>query len=596
MKHYLVIFKPDGQKVFIHGGATIFEAAGRAGIILNSVCGGKGTCGKCVVYLENEDRQVLACEYKVERDLVVNVPQTSRLFPQRILAEGISMGIELSPMISKEFLAELADNAEDVVLALSSAGTYHIHGLNNEAKRQFESICERSDLTAVLHLLPKCENAGGATNCWEVIALEAGDTRKQLFGVAVDIGTTTVVAKLIDMSSGLRMATAAQSNPQIQYGDDVISRISYAENETGRNTLHKTIIECVDSLIGQLCQKAQVNRNDIYEVVAAGNTTMNHLFLGFPVKQLGQAPYKAYSVDAHDRAAAELGISISSFANVHTISNIAGFVGSDTVAVGLAVGMDSMEKMTLTIDIGTNGELILGTKDRMYAASCAAGPAMEGARISQGSRAMPGAIERVVLTDGDIDVDVIGGCQARSICGSGLVDAVAVLLDLSVIDQTGRFLERNQLEGNLPDAVLSRVVQQSGEPGFVITWDNDKPAVTLTQRDVRETQLAKAAIRAGTKLLQKKLGLQDSDIEQILLAGAFGNYIQRESALRIGLLPNVELEKIHFVGNAASTGAEMALLSAECRQMAVELARKIEYVEIAHEADFQMVFADSLMF
>jgi uncharacterized 2Fe-2S/4Fe-4S cluster protein (DUF4445 family) len=596
MKHYLVIFKPDGQKVFIHGGATIFEAAGQAGIILNSVCGGKGTCGKCIVNLESEDREVLACEYKVDRDVIVTVPQTSRLFPQQILAEGVSKKIELSSMIRKQFLPGQAENTADFVVALNRDEISHIHDLNKEATSQFESVCKHGNVTAVLRRLPKCENAEETTTCWEPIAVEPGDTTKNMFGVAVDIGTTTVVAKLIDMSNGLRMATVAQSNPQIQYGDDVISRISYAESETGHNALHKTIVECVDSLTARLCEKSQVSRENVYELVAAGNTTMNHLFLGFPVKQLGQAPYKAYSVDAHDRNAAELGITISSCANVHTISNIAGFVGSDTVAVGLAVGMDSMEKMTLTIDIGTNGELILGTKNKMYAASCAAGPALEGARISRGSRAMPGAIERVVLTDGDIDLDVIGACPAQSICGSGLVDAVAVLLDFGVIDQTGRFVERDQLEGKVPDAVLSRLLEQAGKPEFVLAWDKDKPAVTLTQKDIRETQLAKAAIRVGIRLLQKKMGLEDSDIEQILLAGAFGNYIQRESARRIGLLPNIELEKIHFVGNAASVGAEMVLLSGKCRKMAAELARKIEYVEIAHESEFQMVFADSLLF
>ena len=596
MKHYTVTFKPDGRQVFIHAGATIAEAAGQAGIILNSVCGGKGTCGKCVVHLEDRNRKVLACQYQLNEDLVVVIPQASRFSPQQILAEGITTGVELAPMIQKVVLTEPTDNLDNFLSALNTDGSRHFHALNTETKSQLETLCNRDKVTSVLYQLPKCENAQNAENCWEVITVEIGDTSKQLFGIAVDIGTTTVVAKLIDTTNGLCVAVAAQSNPQIKYGDDVISRISYAENDSGRNTLHKTIVECINSLIDQLCKEAQISRSSIYEVVAAGNTTMNHLFLGFPVKQLGQAPYEAYSTEPHDRKAAELGIDINSCGNVHTIPNIAGFVGADTVAVGLAVGMDSTEKMTLAIDIGTNGELILGTKDRMYAASCAAGPAMEGARIKQGSRAMPGAIERVVFADGDVDVDVIGGCPANSICGSGLIDAVAILLNLGIIDQTGRFVERSQLEAKLPDTVLSRIIEQGDEPGFVLAGQNSKPAVILTQRDVRETQLAKAAIRAGTKLLQKKLGLQDSDIEQILLAGAFGNYIQRESALRIGLLPDIELEKIHFVGNAASTGAEMVLLSAECRQIAAKLARKIEYVEIAHETDFQMVFAESLLF
>jgi uncharacterized 2Fe-2S/4Fe-4S cluster protein (DUF4445 family) len=257
--------------------------------------------------------------------------------------------------------------------------------------------------------------------------------------------------------------------------------------------------------------------------------------------------------------------------------------------------------MTLVVDIGTNGELILGTKEAMFAASCAAGPALEGARISQGSRAVAGAIERVLVNNDDIDLDIIGtegGAFARTICGSGLIDAVAVLLDMGLIDETGRFVEKDELTGKLSDDILGRLIEQDGQGAFVLahnTGNNNEPVI-LTQKDIRETQLAKAAIRAGIILLQKKIGINDEDIEQVLLAGAFGNYIRRESAKRIGLLPDVELEKIHFVGNAASTGAEMVLLSSECRELAAEIVKKIEYVEIANQAEFQDVFAESLMF
>jgi uncharacterized 2Fe-2S/4Fe-4S cluster protein (DUF4445 family) len=329
-----------------------------------------------------------------------------------------------------------------------------------------------------------------------------------------------------------------------------------------------------------------------------GNTTMSHIFLGLPISQLGQAPYKAHSLDAHDVCPEKLGLNINPAGNIHTVENIAGFVGSDTTAVTLATDIDLADEMTLIVDIGTNGEIVLGTKDKLYSASCAAGPALEGARITCGSRACDGAIEAVVTNEDDIDLDVIGNTPPHSICGSGLIDAVAVMLDLGIINATGRFVEPKTLEHKLPPAILSRIVEQDGEPAFILAQaanSNEQP-VFLSQKDIRQMQLAKGAIRAGVKLLQQKIGLEDYDVKRIFLAGAFGNYIRRQSALRIGLLPTVEVERIHFVGNAAAAGAQMVLLSKQCRDKAGQLARKIEYVEIAHEPGFQDVYADSMLF
>jgi uncharacterized 2Fe-2S/4Fe-4S cluster protein (DUF4445 family) len=547
MDHFRVLFKPDNKSIVIHAGATVLEAAAQAGIILNTTCGGKGTCKKCVVKLLPQDKDIFACQHRIQGDLEVMVPVTSRFFEQKILAHGTNRDIELSPAISKKF----SDN---------------------------KTVVYR-DGTA--------------------IAVETGDTTGAIYGVAVDIGTTTVVAKLIDLTNGQVQATAASGNPQITYGDDVISRIAYGQTEEGLAELHDVIVYCVNMLIKELCVQAHVAAEHIYEVTIAGNTTMNHIFLKLPVKQLGQAPYHAYSVDAFDRTAGEMRIKINPAGNIHTIENIAGFVGSDTVAVAVAVAMDETDKMTLVVDIGTNVEIILGTKDKMHAASCAAGPALEGARISQGSRAIDGAIERVVFNSDDIDLDVIGGKAPRTICGSGLIDAIALLVELGIVDSTGKFANPAQLTDKLPPKILARVIAQAdGQCAFELARSTDgieKPVI-LTQRDVRETQLAKAAIRAGIKLLQKKFGIADSDIEQILLAGAFGNFIRRKSARQIGLLPNVPLERIHFVGNAASSGAQMVLASRVYRGLASKLAQQIEYVEIAHEPAFATEFAESMLF
>ena len=544
MEHFSVTFKPDGRRISIHAGATLLEAAGQAGIILNTVCGGKGTCKKCVVNLEPDSQQVLACQYRIRSDLKVTIPPDSRFFEQKILSRGVETKTRFEPDIYKKYL-KVASAAE-------------------------------------------------------------------VFGLAVDIGTTTVVAKLIDMVTGQCRATQATVNPQSRYGDDVISRIDYARTDATLAELQKVIIDCLNELTAKLCKEVTIDPQKIYEMCAVGNTTMNHIFLRLPVTQLGMAPYKAFSVDAKDASPDELGLGLNPAGNIHTVENIAGFVGSDTTAVALAAGIDSANEMTLVVDIGTNGELVLGTKDKLYAASCAAGPALEGARITCGSRAVEGAIEAVVANDSrqggcrkascglrhDIDLDVIGNCPPLSICGSGLIDAVAVLLNLGIIDKTGRFSKVTLLKDKVPEPILARMVEHGGQPAFCLhrAANVSERDVVLTQADIRQVQLAKAAIRAGTKLLQKKIGLEDCDIKHILLAGAFGNYIRRESALRVGLLPDVPPERIVFVGNAASSGAQMLLLSRRFRALAGKLARKIQYVEIAHQPDFQAVFADSMAF
>jgi uncharacterized 2Fe-2S/4Fe-4S cluster protein (DUF4445 family) len=530
MKHFSIIFRPEGRQISIHSGATIIEAAGQAGIILNTVCGGKGTCKKCLVYLGPDSRKVLACQYRIESDLTVTIPAGSRFFEQRILTEGIDASSRIECDVYEKYLPK--------------------------------------GLTAAI------------------------------YGVAVDLGTTTVVARLIDMADGQCYATEAALNPQTHFGDDIISRIAYAQTDRGFAELHETIIHCINDLTARLCLKAAIDRNDIYEICLVGNTTMSHIFLGLPVAQLGLAPYKAYSLDAHDISPAKLGLRINPAGNIHTVENIAGFVGSDTTSVALAADVDSADDMTLVVDIGTNGEIVLGTKDKLYAASCAAGPALEGARITCGSRAAEGAIEAVVINENDIDLDVIGNIPPRSICGSGLIDAVAVMLDLGIIDASGRFANPDELKGKLPPAIFSRIIELNGELAFCLAPapNVDERLVFLSQKDVRQLQLAKGAIKTGIVLLQKKLGLKDSDTEHILLAGAFGNYIRKQSALRIGLLPAVAADKIRFIGNAAASGAQMILLSRRCRDKARLLARKIEYVEIAHEPDFQDVFADSMLF
>lgn len=527
MEHFRVVFEPDGKEVLIHQGATLVEAASRAGIILTTPCGGKGTCGKCTVKFEPSGQMVRACQQLVQSDLQVTIPPESRFYEHKILEHGIGPAADIEPTIVNRYR----------------------------------------------------EIAGPGP----------------IFGVAVDIGTTTVVAKLIDMADGRCLATQSMLNPQTRFGDDVVSRINYAQSQANRAELQKVIVDCINDLIRKLCRQSRTEPAGIYEACVVGNTTMNHIFLKLPVEQLGRAPYQAWSVDAHDVPPEQLALDMNAGGNVHCVENIAGFVGSDTTAVALAVDVESASETTLVIDIGTNGELVLGMGGKLYAASCAAGPALEGARIQHGSRAADGAIEAVVVNEDDISLDVIGNAVPRSICGSGLIDAVAVLCDVGIVDATGRFAERERLS-HLPGPIAARILQSHGQAAFCLAFhrETSQPAVILTQRDIREVQLAKAAIRAGSRILLNRLGLRDEDIQSVLLAGAFGNYIRPASAIRIGLLPNVPLDRIHFVGNAAASGAQMLLLSDECREKAATLARKIQYIEIAHEKDFADVFADAM--
>lgn len=522
MNHFKIIFEPENRQIIIHEGATILEAAGQAGIILNTSCGGRGTCKKCAVHINTNNRKVLACQYKIKSDLSVTIPIESRYFEPKILEHGILK-----------------------------------HTSNTDIFEKYHKIAENG----------------------------------KIFGAAVDIGTTTIVAKLINLADGTILATESILNPQTQYGDDVISRIAYAESQEKLKILHKTIINGINDLIRKLCGISSISSDSIYELCVVGNTAMTHIFLEFPITQLGFSPYKAHSLDAFDLPPLQLGLKINPSGNIHTVENIAGFVGSDIISDALAADIDSTDKNTLIIDIGTNGEIVLGTRENLYAASCAAGPAFEGARIRCGSRAAQGAIEAVIINENDIDYDVIGNLKAHSICGSGLIDLMAVMLELGILDKTGRFVDFHLLKDKLPDLIFKRLRKNDGEQAFFLT-----KTIFLGQSDIRQIQLAKAAIQAGIRLLLKKLNIQPGDIEQVFLAGAFGNFIRKESALKIGILPEIAPEKVHFIGNAAASGAQMILLSTENRHKTRLLAKKIQYIELANSPDFQDIFADCISF
>ncbi len=592
MKHHQVCFQPDNKTVSIHHGATLLEAAGLVGIILSTPCGGAGRCGRCKVRLFPSQKEVLACQYTVEHDVEVLIPDSSRFFKQKILEHGISREVLPDAAVKKVVFsgpfADISNVAADIAQKV-----HEPHCIDRHLKGQdIAALGLGNELTAVLF------DTDPEGVCWRLAGLESGNTTDTLYGTAVDIGTTTVVAQLINLHTAKVVATDSTQNPQSRFGADVISRIGAAETDAGLNALHETIVACLNQLFEQASRQAGIETANIYEAVIVGNTTMNHLLLKYPVRQLGQAPYQAHCLLPTNRRAGELAVRLNPVGNLYTAPNIAGFVGSDTVAAALACGLDTTDAVTLLVDIGTNGEIVFGTRNHLTAASCAAGPALEGAGLTFGSRAQSGAIERIIYDQEDIDVDIIDQTDPATICGSGLIDAVAVLLETEIIDSTGRFAEPTELAALLlPEKIRKRVIRYQNEPAFLLAGnETSENAVVLTQKDVRQVQLAKAAIQAGILLLLKKAGYETRHIQQVFLAGAFGNYIQKDNAVRIGLLPDIPLEKIHFVGNAAGVGAQLMLTNRPSRRTAEELARKIEYLEIAHQKDFHEVFSDCLLF
>ncbi|MEW6357715.1 MAG: ASKHA domain-containing protein [Planctomycetota bacterium] len=610
-KTYRVTFEPEGKTMFVLDGTTVIEAAGRAEIILNLPCGGKGTCGKCKVeipvgcpsHTEKELEHLtedevhrhthLACQTHIHGDMTVAIPSETRFFEQKILVEGAGRKVAPEPSVRKTFVKvkepSLKDQSADMDRVLAS-----IRDIAPDVRVDIDAIRTVPDrlrggkfaITAVLD-----ED--------ELLSIEEGDTTAHNYGVAFDIGTTTVVGMLVDMTSGQVVATASRTNPQVVYGDDVISRISYAmENKNGLAELQEQVVAAINEMIAEACREVHVDRRYVYEVFVVGNTTMHHLLLGIHPKNIAQAPYVAAVRKSVEVKAADLGIHINESGRLHAMPNIAGFVGGDTVGVILAAGMMHSSELKLAIDIGTNGELALGTKERMICCSTAAGPAFEGARIKFGMRAADGAIEKVVIHD-DVEVNVIGRARPRGLCGTALIDAVAELLRLGIIDPTGKVLPPEEANGNVPDAVRERIVPGGMGHDFVLVHGGETPSgqpILLTQRDVREVQLAKGAIFAGIQILKQELGVKDEDITEVLLAGAFGNFIRRNMAKRIGLLPDIPTDRIKFIGNAAGAGSRMALVAKGCRREAERISAETEYIELGGRPDFQNEFMMAMMY
>ncbi|MBQ3131307.1 MAG: DUF4445 domain-containing protein [Clostridia bacterium] len=587
------------MKITIHAkGKTILETAREIGITIEAACGGRGKCGKCKIKLLNgqcsplhQDERLLLTEEEIAEgyrlacratplsDAEIAIPEKQRGSDRKKGMASLPDGFIPSPAVKKVYCKlpkpTFEDQRSDCTRVKEALAAVPHHAL---LRGLSSAVRSKKGFTA-------------AISNGQIIAIEEGDTTSSCYGLAIDIGTTTAVTMLWDLNTYECLGTAARTNPQSLYGGDVISRIQHgARSETGLSELQVCIIGCVNDMIEELAQKHCIAPLHIYDITIVGNTTMGHLFLGIDPKPLARSPFAPVFVEGQSRRAYELEINANPLAKAYFLPHMAGHVGADITGVLLSTGIKEKQGAYLAIDIGTNGEILLSHNGRVLTCSTAAGPAFEGACIYRGMRAAEGAIERVSIQDDDISVCTIGNKPAIGICGSGLIDAVAALVRLGVIDSSGKMLSRAE-SAHLPTGIAQRITEHEGKPAFTLSGE-----VILTQQDIREVQLAKGAIRAGAETLMQSIGLTAHDLDGVLLAGAFGSYIDKHSALGIGLLPDVPQERITSVGNAAGAGASMALLSTAARQNAEVLAAEVEHIELSANPEFQEAYIKAMGF
>lgn len=588
-------------------GQTLLAVLTELGVPVAAPCGGKGVCGKCRVRIvsggvgalpiypeeleqiprsEREAGFRLACQVRIYDDLTVEILQDEE--KAAILTDDWGRKVELDPLVNKRYLALDKPSAADPL-----GDVERVERALTSPVRMDPALFAK--VSEVLRAYDFKVTAALAEH--EIIALEGGDTTGKSYGVAVDIGTTTMVCYLLDLVKGIQVDVASALNPQCKYGADVISRIDYTiENEDGLGVLSGLVRDEINRMVGELCQENGITAEDIYHVTVVGNTVMMHIFAGLPIKNLAATPYTPVTTRRMDFAAEEIGISINPRGKVTVLPMVASYVGADTIAAVLASGMLERDEISLLIDIGTNGEIVLGGCDRLIACSAAAGPAFEGARIECGMGGVQGAINTVSITD-TVSYTTIADSPARGICGSGIVDAVAGMLKAGLVDSTGRIMSRDELQqANVPPAIMERIMDLDGRPAFLIAAQDEGAArdVYITQKDVREVQLAKAAIAAGIRILASEMGVELSEISHLYLAGGFGNYVNHRHAAMIGLIPLELVDRTVPIGNAAGAGAKMALLSRRYMARAEELRRQIRYVELSMRHDFQETFVECM--
>lgn len=606
-RRFNVRFMPEGKEIRVPEGSLLSLPAHEAGIALDSSCGGRGKCGKCRArVIEGQVSEPSLAEKNVisQRDLDLGYV----LLCQRAVLGDCVIEIENPECADGSFLLEkgvLMDLPTHIDSTLSKVCIELTPPAENDARADLERIFSRLEGGVkvepdLLPMLPRILRQSRFKPTLvlmdgELISIETGDTAQEAYGIAFDIGTTTIAGYLVDLVNGKVRCTASAANRQERHGADVISRISYASQEgNGTHELQSLVIETLQSIVDRLLEQGQTPAERVYLFVFTGNTVMMHLLLRTSPQNIALAPFVPAFTSSIRGKAAHLGLQhIPSCTRFITLPNVAGYVGADTVSVMVATRIHERPGNWLAIDIGTNGEVILSSKGRLLTCSTAAGPAFEGGCISQGMRAVGGAVYKVDFTQDPI-CSVIGNGEPRGLCGSGLLDAVSEMVRVGILHKSGRIQTPDECPARLDRSFRDRIEQRESGRRFILS--SGKRPVAITQKDVREVQLAKGAMRAGIEILLKEAGISASELSGVLLAGAFGSNLQPKSIEGIGLLPDLPVELITPVGNAAGTGAVMALLSKEKLQLASELASRAEHIELSVRRDFQKIFLAAMDF
>ncbi|MHB1508397.1 MAG: ASKHA domain-containing protein [Acidimicrobiales bacterium] len=604
-------FEPSGRQVRVPAGVTLFDAASWNGIAIDSTCGGHGTCKKCKVQVLAGDAPItaldtraflpdelkkgwrLACRVEVHSDLEIDVPPLETR--PKAATVGVGRKVILRPAVQKRHLLlsapSLSDQTSDVERLLGAMDDLELE-VDLYALRRIGKLL-RADQNS-----PGPEAGVTAVVVDEtLIDLEPGDTSERVFGIAFDLGTTTVVATLLDLVTGAPVAVASKLNPQQTFGADVITRIStIMMDERALERLSGLAHGVLDELAHDVCREGGVDPAEVYEVAVAGNATMTHILLGIDPEPLGMAPFVMTARKWPEVLASDVGVRIHPRARAVVFPALGAYVGGDIISGLLASGMDRDPRTRLFIDIGTNCEIVLASGEQLLATAAPAGPAFEGAAIRCGMRASAGAIEGVRISPDALELRVIDDAEPIGICGSGLVDAVAELVACGLVDGSGRFASEEEAARIVP-GVAARLTMVGSERVFVLHWRGEASAsIYLSQRDVRELQFAKAAIATGWNLLLEDAKIAPEDVQQVLLAGSFGSYLSPASAVRLGLVPKLPVLRVVSAGNVAGEGAKMALLSIRERAGAMALLEEVNYVELSDRADFNDRFVELLQF
>jgi len=622
MQTYKVKFLPGNREITVPAGSTIMQAAEKAGVFINNLCGSEGLCGECRVQVQEGNAKadnyaigflsaeeiksgyVLACQTLIHDNLTVLVPEKSRTGGDKILMEGAAVSYgkpekvvlvnggshdtATTPLAQKIFLQlpepTLADNVSDIDRITRELSRFykcdHFEISLNCLQKLAEKL--RSHKWRVTVTIARHNNSG------RILQIEGGDTTDKAYGLAVDVGTTTVVVQLVNLKTGEILDTEGSHNLQARYGEDVISRMVFACSRGSVNQVHKAVITNINTLTETLIKENNINARNINAIVAAGNTTMSHFLLNLKPCSIRLAPYVPTTMVYPQLLARELGIKIGKHGVLETVPSGASYVGGDIVAGVLACGMAEQPEVRCLIDIGTNGEIVIGNNEWLVCCSASAGPAFEGAGAKYGMRATQGAIEKIVIQDSQLKFETIGKTGARGICGSGLIDAIYELVKNKIIEQDGKF----NLSLKSP-----RLLPGNSDPRYIIAYAPETAIgedITIAESEIANLIKSKGAVFAAIKSLTDYVGLSFAQMEKVYVAGGFGSSLNIPKAIAIGLLPDIPAEKIQFIGNSSLTGARLILLSHEALEKSRVIARRMTNIELSNYPPFMNEFIAAL--